>query len=86
MGLREDWEEDSGGCRCVCPEEERSRCGVGLLCQWSAPLVWPRDGGCGLVVVVWSPARTAMMWLTVKGSTETGKICEVWLGQEMRGC
>jgi hypothetical protein len=31
--LREDWEEDSGGCHCVRPKEERSRYGAGLLCQ-----------------------------------------------------
>jgi hypothetical protein len=47
VGLREDWEEDSRGCRCVRTEEERSRCGAGLLCQWAAALVWPRDGGGG---------------------------------------
>jgi hypothetical protein len=47
VGLREDWEEDSGGCRCVRPEEERSHCGAGLLCQWAAALVWLRDGGGG---------------------------------------
>ncbi|KAJ6975867.1 hypothetical protein NC653_031635 [Populus alba x Populus x berolinensis] len=32
MGLR----EDSVGCRCVWPEEKRSRCGAGLMCQWVA--------------------------------------------------
>jgi hypothetical protein len=29
--VRADREEDSGGCRCVQPEEERSLCGAGLL-------------------------------------------------------
>ena len=39
---REDWEEDSGGCRRVRSEEERNGCGAGLLCQWAAVLSWPR--------------------------------------------
>jgi len=49
--LREDWEEDNGGCRCVRPEEERNRYRAGLLCQWAAALVWQREGDrlCGFL-------------------------------------
>jgi len=42
--LREDWEEDNGGCHCVRPKEERSRYGAGLLCQWAVALVEKKMG------------------------------------------
>jgi hypothetical protein len=50
VGLREDWEEDSGGCRCVRPEEERSRCGAvgwrSWVCRlWVEAVVVCCEGG-----------------------------------------
>ena len=42
VGLKEGWEEDNEGCRCVWLKEERSRCGAGLLYQWSLLLRKPK--------------------------------------------
>jgi len=64
VGLREDWEEDSGGCRCVWPEEERSRCGA---VGWRSWVCW------GKMALLHGEGPSLLEEEETKGQRESGR-------------